>query len=102
MKTLFSKLWTWITGRSADLWDFLQPILAREAGALLQQILPIALTVVREVAQTRDLPNAKRDAAYAKLKAAVEAAGMAASTSVLNSAVELAYQRLKAETPSRD
>ena len=98
MKELFAHIWTFVTGVSASLWHFVEPILSQETGSLLNQLLPIALQVVTQVAQTGDLPNAKRDAAYAQLKSAALAAGLDASGSLLNAAIELAYQHYQIST----
>ena len=98
---MFSKLLVWLSGFGHSLWQFLEPIVISETGALLNQVLPIALNVVTGIEQTGKLPSAeKQAAAYAQLEAAVKTAGINAGTSVLNTAIELAVQHLKATTPA--
>lgn len=94
---MFKNLFLKLAGFGQSIVSFLAPIAASSAGKLLDQVLPIALGVVADVAKTRDLPNAKRDAAYEQLKGAAVAAGIDAGTSVLNLAIELAVQRLKTD-----
>ena len=93
---MFTKLLIWLTGFGHSLWAFLEPIVISETGALLNKLLPIALGIVTEIAKTGDLPNAKRDAAFTQLQSAAVAAGIDAGNSVLNAAIELAYQHFQA------
>jgi len=97
---MLNNLFSWLLGRGRALLEFLQPILVSEAGAVLPKLLPIAKTVVLEVAQTGKLPNEKRDLAVAKLKDIAAGARIDVTNSLLNAAVELAYQNLLATAPA--
>lgn len=91
MKSILTKL----LGIGRNLWAFVAPVIQSESGNLLEQLLPLALSTVKEVAVTHDLPNEKRDAALAQLKDRAAAAGLSAGTSLLNLAIELAVARSK-------
>lgn len=93
---MITNIFSWILGRGRALLQFLQPIIVSEAGAILPKLLPIAQDVVLQVAQTGKLPNEKRDLAVEKLKDIASAARIDVTSSLLNAAVELAYQRMLA------
>jgi len=96
MKNTFLRLWAWITGSSVALFNFLAPILASSAATLLEQLAPIALDVVLSLADSKASGEAKRQQAVDEIQARAWAAGIQASTSVVNATVELAVQNLKA------
>lgn len=96
---MFTKLINWLLGKGSSLLKFLQPVLVSEAGSLLTKLLPIAKDVVIEVAKTGDLPNVKRDAAFTKVKDAATNAGIEVGNSLINAAIELAYQHVAATQP---
>ena len=89
------KLLLTLLGIGQTLWSILGPVLKKETGTLLEQILPIATQVVTELIDKRDLPNAKRDAAVAQIRDLTRQAGLSASTSLINLAIEMAVQALK-------
>jgi len=97
MKALFLTLLAKIGGVSKALWDLISPILIKETGNLLEQVLPIAITYVTSLANNTGMtPQQKQQAAFNSIKAALIAAGIDASTSIINLAVEIAYARVKA------
>jgi len=104
LKLAFLHLWAFLTGLGEQSLTYVEttvvPVLKTDAGALIIQLAPIALSVVTEIAKTGDLPNAKRDAAVSQLENAAIAAGISAGASVLNKAVEDAYQQFKATAPA--
>jgi len=104
IQSAFDNLWAHVTGLSKSAWAYFEnyvlPVLKTDAGQLLIQLAPIALSVVTQVEQNGGLPNDKRDAALAQLKSAAVSAGINAATSVLNTAIENAVQQLKASQPT--
>jgi len=95
MKNTFLKLWAWFSGASVSLLNFLLPIISGAAGVLLEQIAPIALKVVASLADDKRTGDAKRKAAAKEIEELALAAGISASASVINAAIELAVQNLK-------
>lgn len=96
---MFKKILSFFSASASSLWTFLQPIASAEVGKVLASLLPVAKDIVIEVATTGKLPNEKRDLAYSKLKDAAAIAGTDVTNSVLNAAIELAYQHVKATQP---
>ena len=94
MRNTFLRLWAWITGSSVALFNFLAPILASSAATLLEQLAPIALDVVLSLADSKATGEIKRAQAVDEIQARAIAAGIQASTSVVNATVELAVQNL--------
>lgn len=95
MKALLIKILTKLTGASRDLIELLIPILRDSASRLLAQLAPIALEVVRSLADSPHSGAQKRDAAVAQIQKLAVAEGIRASTSAVNLAVELAVANLK-------
>jgi hypothetical protein len=99
---MFTKFLLWISGVSKAALNYITttvvPVLKADADDLFIQLAPIALGIVTELATTGKLPNEKRDAAFAQLKSAAIAAGIAAGTSVLNKSIEDAVAVLKANS----
>lgn len=92
MKTLISK----ILGVSKSFIDFVWPLLTKQVGASLAVLLPIALSIVKELASNKDISNSqKREEAFNKLADAAKAEGLNAASSLLNLAVEMAVTNLK-------
>jgi hypothetical protein len=95
MKALLIKILTKLTGASRDLIELLLPILKDSASRLLAQLAPIALEVVRSLAESPHSGAQKRDAAAQRIQQLAVAEGIRASTSAVNLAVELAVANLK-------
>lgn len=99
IKAALTNLFTHVTGLSASVWNFLEPILVGETGKLLQDLLPIAESVVLEIETTGGFPNQKRDAAFAQVQVIARTRGIDAANSVLNLAIEAAVAKLKTQHP---
>lgn len=95
MKALFIQLWKWITGASAKLFEYLEPILRDETAKLLEKLLPIALGVVAALATSNKSGSEKLSEATKQVKALAIAAGISASTSIVQTAIQLALENLK-------
>lgn len=92
MKALLSK----ILGVSKSFIDFIFPIISRQVGSSLSKLLPIALTIVKELANNNNISNSeKREEAFKKLSDAAKNEGMNAASSLLNLAIEIAVTNLK-------
>jgi hypothetical protein len=92
MKTIISK----ILGVSKSFIDFVWPLLTKQVGASLAVLLPIAISIVKELANNKDISNSqKREEAFNKLADAAKAEGLSAASSLLNLAVEMAVTNLK-------
>lgn len=76
---------------------FLLSLLRRGVYDTLDQILPIALEVVLQVARDPSLvtDEEKRRAAFESLKRRLAIVGISVSASLINLAIEMAIQRLK-------
>ena len=92
-KTLLNAL-AWLTGASKTLISFLLPILATGTAELLAALLPIALDVVTSLADSGKTGAEKRAAAVDAIMAQALQAGIKATASAVNIAVELAVQKL--------
>lgn len=96
----FESLWAHITGLSSSAWTYIEtyvlPVLKTDAGNLLVQLAPIALSAVTAAETQGGTSGEKFCAALAQIKTAAVSAGIAAGTSVLNAAIENAVQQLKA------
>ena len=95
MKTTLLKILARLTGASRELLELLIPILKDSASRLLAQLAPIALEVVKSLAESPHSGSQKRDAAVQQIQALAVAEGIRASTSAVNLAVELAVANLK-------
>jgi len=92
MKTLLSK----ILGASRSFVDFIWPLLTKQVGSSLAALLPVALAIVKELAQNKDISNSeKKEQAFKKLSEAAKSEGMNAASSLLNLAIEMAVTNLK-------
>ena len=76
--------------------EAIEPIIKSDVSNLLAALIPIAMPIVQSLETTGTVSNAKRDTAVSQLTAAAESAGISAGVSVLNAAVELAVQNVKA------
>ncbi len=94
-KSLLNAL-AWLTGASKTLIAFLLPILATGTAELLAALLPIAMDVVSSLADSPKTGAQKRAAAVDAIKAEAIHAGINATASAVNLAVELAVQKMGA------
>ena len=101
MKTTLLNALAWLTGASKTVLSFLLPILATGTASLLTNLLPIAIDVVRGLADSSKSGSEKRAAAFADIKAEAVAAGITASASAINLAIELAVAKLNDESPAK-
>ena len=93
MKSLFAKL----AGLPALIWNFYAPILKQLIADGVASLLPLALDIVRELADSSKTGSQKREAAVKKLTQAAVRNGIDASESVIRFTVESAVQKLKNE-----
>jgi len=92
MKSLISK----ILGVPKLLWTFVWPLVTKQVGLSLTVLLPIALGIVKELAENDNISNSeKREQAFDKLADAAKNEGMNAASSLLNLAIEMAVTNLK-------
>ena len=96
MKTLLIKILGWLSGSTKTVFAFLLPILEDNSAKLLAALLPIALDVVTSLADNGKTGVEKRAAAVDAIKAQAIQAGLNATTSAVNLAVELAVQKMTA------
>ena len=94
MKNLLAKL----LGISTALLTWFLPLFRAAVASGLEKLLPIALDIVTQLATGQLSGPEKQKAAVASLEKAAIAAGITASTSLCNFAVESAVQQLKATT----
>jgi DNA-binding MarR family transcriptional regulator len=95
MKALLIRILTKLTGASRELLELLIPILRDSASRLLAQLAPIALEVVKSLADSPHSGSQKREAALVQIQSLAVAEGIRASTSAVNLAIELAVANLK-------
>jgi len=97
MKATLLKILMRLTGASKQLLELILPLLADTAAKLLADLAPIALEVVRSLADSPHSGAQKREAALREIQTRAVNAGIRASTSAVNLAIELAVQNLKAK-----
>jgi len=97
MKNTLLKILMKLTGASRQLIDLILPLLADSAARLLADLAPIAIEVVRSLADSPHSGAQKREAALREIQTRAVNAGIRASTSAANLAIELAVQNLKAK-----
>ena len=97
MKNTLLKILMKLTGASRQLIDLILPLLADSAARLLAELAPIALEVVKSLADSPHSGQQKREAALREIQTRAVNAGIRASTSAANLAIELAVQNLKAK-----
>lgn len=95
MKNTLIKLLVRLTGASRELFELLVPILRDSASRLLTQLAPIAIEVVRGLADSPQSGAKKREAAITQIQSLAAAEGLRAGSSVVNLALELAVANLK-------
>jgi len=93
MKSFLAKL----TGIPSLIWNFYAPILKQIIADGASALLPLALDIVRELADTSKTGSQKREAAVKKLTTAAVRNGIDASESLIRFTVESAVQKIKSE-----
>jgi hypothetical protein len=91
MKTLLAKL----LGLSKSLLEFYAPILRELTASGVAALLPIALEIVRSLADKKSTGARKREAAVDQLRDSATVLGIRASESLLRLTIESAVSRLK-------
>lgn len=96
-----NKLIRWLLGIAASVWEVLEPVLKGRAATAIEELLPVALDLVKRTDE-RDLPGPKKfEIAHAEFKQIVrehfEHLIQEATTSLLNFLIELAVRSLKAK-----
>jgi hypothetical protein len=92
MKTFLAK----IMGIGSAVWNFYAPILRGLFVSGASALLPVALDVVRSLADTSKSGEQKRESAVIKLRGQAVLMGIDASESLLRFTIESAVQRLRA------
>jgi hypothetical protein len=93
MKNLLAKL----MGIGASVWNFYAPILRGLFVSGTSALLPVALEVVRSLADTAKTGEQKRETAVLKLRREATALGITASEALIRFTIESAVQRMRAE-----
>lgn len=93
MKNLLAKL----MGIGASVWNFYAPILRSLFVSGSSALLPVALEVVRSLADTAKTGEQKRESAVLKLRREATALGITASEALIRFTIESAVQRMRAE-----
>jgi hypothetical protein len=93
MKSFFATL----LGIPSKIWSFYAPILKELFVDAASSLLPLALDIVRELADTSKTGSQKREAAVKKLTSAAIRNGIDASESLIRFTIESAVQRVKIE-----
>lgn len=93
MKSLLAKL----AGIPSLIWNFYAPILKQIIADGASALLPLALDIVRELADTNKTGSQKREAAVKRLTSAAVRNGIDASESLIRFTIESAVQKLKDE-----
>jgi hypothetical protein len=91
MKNIIAK----ILGISASVWNFYAPLLKALFVTGASALLPIALEVVRNLAQTDKSGAEKREEAVSILKQAATRQGLSVTESIIRFTVESAVQRMR-------
>jgi len=84
-----------LLGIPSKIWTFYAPILRELFADAAASLLPLALDIVRELADTRKTGSQKREAAVKKLTSAALRNGVDASESLIRFTIESAVQRVK-------
>ncbi len=95
MKATLLKILMKLTGTSRQLIELIWPIFRDSAAKLLADLAPIAIEVVGSLAESPHSGQQKREAALREIQTRAVAAGIRASTSAVNLAIELAVQNRK-------
>ena len=93
MKSILAKL----TGLTTAILNFYLPILRQLVASGVASLLPIALEIVRSIADADKTGAQKRDLAVKRLSSAASELGITATESLIRLTVESAVQKLKLE-----
>ena len=91
MKTFLAK----VLGISSSVWNFYAPLLKALFISGASALLPIALEVVGNLAQTDKSGSEKREEAVGILKQAAVRQGLSVTESIIRFTVESAVQRMR-------
>jgi hypothetical protein len=97
MKNTLIKILVRLTGASKQLLELILPILRDSGAQLLASLAPLAVEVVKSLADSPHSGAQKREAALREIQTRAVNAGIRASTSAANLAIELAVQNLKSK-----
>lgn len=102
---MFTALFRWLGNLLGEIWEFIKPLLREGIRDELKTLLPIALEAVTRLAPLATMSGGeKRLAAFRQIKKEIGAMALGASitigTSLINTAIELALQKLKSEDPN--
>lgn len=93
MKSLLAK----ILGITNSIWNFYGPLLRQLVVSGTGVLLPIALDIVRSLADSGQTGGEKREEAVKALKAAAISQGVSATESLIRWTIESAVQRMRLE-----
>jgi hypothetical protein len=93
MKSLVAK----VLGITSSIWNFYGPLLRRLAISGTGALLPIALEIVRSLADSDRTGGQKREEAVKALKSRAVAEGISATESLIRWTIESAVQRMRLE-----
>lgn len=93
MKSLLAKL----VGIPSIIWNFYAPVFKHLLAEGAASLLPLALDIVRELADSSKTGSQKREAAVKKLKTAAIRNGIDATESLIRFTIESAVQKVKSE-----
>jgi hypothetical protein len=95
MKATLLRILARLLGLSKDYIAFLLPILQDSAASLISQLAPIALEVVKSLADSPHSGAMKREAAIRQVQSLAVSEGIRASSNAVNAAIEIAVLNLK-------
>jgi hypothetical protein len=95
MKTTLLRILARLLGLSKEYIAFLLPVLQDSVANLLSQLAPIALEVVKSLADSPHSGAMKREAAIRQVQSLAVAEGIRASSNAVNAAIEIAVLNLK-------
>jgi hypothetical protein len=93
MKNIIAK----VLGVGSAVWNFYAPVLRALFISGASALLPLALTIVRELAATNKSGAEKRGIAIDRLRSEATAIGISATESLIRFTIESAVQRLRVE-----
>lgn len=93
MKSLVAK----ILGITNSIWNFYGPLLRQLAVSGTGVLLPVAVDIVRSLADSDRTGGQKREEAVKALKAAAISQGVSATESLIRWTIESAVQRIRLE-----
>jgi hypothetical protein len=93
MKSLVAK----VLGLTSSIWNFYGPLLRQLVVSGTGALLPIALDIVRSLADSDRTGGQKREEAVKALKSRAVAEGISATESIIRWTIESAVQRMRLE-----